>query len=110
VYEIKPYGSFQAGAAKLTFYLLLLNLFDPLRRLWIPGTAINYTPPTYIPLAPLTFAIVSPPAGGVIIYQVVDVRLEIAVLLALVAAYGLARLVMSLPALAFPRAGAFAFA
>jgi hypothetical protein len=45
-----------------------LNKFDPLKRVWIPGTI--YLPPPIIQLGGGVIARVSPPAGGVIVYEI----------------------------------------
>jgi RHS repeat-associated protein len=68
VYEIKPIDSSALGYTQLAGYLIVLNRYDPLKRVWVPGS--SYIPPTPIPLDGLTVAFVSPPLGGVIIYQV----------------------------------------
>jgi RHS repeat-associated protein/uncharacterized repeat protein (TIGR01451 family) len=70
VYEIKPTNSAPLGYIQLGGYLLILNKFDPLKRSWTPGG--SYSPPTPISLDQLTIAIVFPPAGGVIIYEVLN--------------------------------------
>ena len=73
VYEIKPAGSYVFGRAQLEFYLLQLNAFDPFRRKWYAGG--EYSPPRVLPLDFGTFALVSGPIDGVILYSVVDLRL-----------------------------------
>ncbi|MBI3429962.1 MAG: RHS repeat-associated core domain-containing protein, partial [Actinobacteria bacterium] len=70
VYEIKSILLAPTGYPQLAGYLYVLNTFDPLRRVWIPG--ISYVPPARIDLDALTYAVVSPPVGGVIIYSVVN--------------------------------------
>jgi RHS repeat-associated protein len=77
VFEIKPTGSSLAGRLQLATYLTLLNTLDPAKNIWIPGEAWDYTPPPIIPINSFTFAIVTPPVGGIIIYQVVDVRMTL---------------------------------
>ena len=78
VYEIKPLGSYLMGKAQLGWYLLLLNSYDPIHRVWKPGT--SYTPPSTVVIDPLAYALVSPPLSGVIIYQVVDAKPSIAII------------------------------
>jgi RHS repeat-associated protein len=80
VYEIKPTGSYLAGAAQLGWYIALLNTNDPLGRTWIPG--VSYMPPSMVDIDPLTFAIVSPPISGVILYEVVDLKPAVAMVTA----------------------------
>src|SRR6185437_14350604 len=91
VYEIKPTNSAPLGYVQLAGYLIILNKFDPQHRTWVPGA--TYFPPTPIQLDSLTFALVSPPAGGVIIYEVLN-GLEILSLVALAIA-------LSVPSLEF---------
>lgn len=71
IWEIKPAGSFLEGETQLWFYLAILNTWDREHR-WVPGS--TYVPPSVIPLDPLVFAIVGPSVGGVILYQVEDLR------------------------------------
>ena len=71
VYEIKPVNSASLGYPQLAGYLIVLNRFDPLKRTWIPG--LTYFPPPVVKLDSLTIALVSPPVGGVIIYEVLNV-------------------------------------
>jgi hypothetical protein len=80
VYEIKPTNSAPLGYVQLAGYLLILNKYDPLHRSWTPGE--SYSPPTPIPLDQLTIAIVYPPVGGVIIYEVLNLA-EIVALVSL---------------------------
>jgi RHS repeat-associated protein len=68
VYEIKPTASTALGYPQLAGYLIILNKFDPLKRVWIPGT--TYFPPPVIQLGGGVIARVSPPAGGVIVYEI----------------------------------------
>ena len=68
VYEIKPVASTALGYSQLAGYLIVLNRFDPLRRTWIPGG--TYLPRSVVQLGGGVIAFVSPPAGGVIIYEV----------------------------------------
>jgi hypothetical protein len=70
VYEIKPVASAMLGYPQLAGYLIILNRYDPQGRTWVPG--ITYFPPTTIQLDSLTFALVSPPAGGIIVYEVIN--------------------------------------
>ena len=72
VYEIKPIGSYIQGVAQLGWYLALLNVNDPLKRVWIPGS--SYSPPSVVRIDNFSIALVSPPAMGVIQYQVIDPR------------------------------------
>jgi RHS repeat-associated protein len=72
VYEIKPALSGSLGFYQLGGYLAVLNRQDPFKRIWIPG--FSYIPPTAVDIKPGTVALVSPPAGGVIIYHVLESR------------------------------------
>ncbi len=47
-----------------------MNKFDPLRRIWVPGA--TYLPQPVIQLGGGVIAILSPPAGGVIVYDVLN--------------------------------------
>jgi RHS repeat-associated protein/fibro-slime domain-containing protein len=85
VYEIKPVGEHALGTATLTYYLTILNTFDPTGRTWIPG--LTYMPPSIISINTTAFAMVYPPLAGVVQYQVVDLKPAIA----LVTAYALYR-------------------
>lgn len=76
VYEIKPVGSYLLGYAQLGWYLTLLNTNDPWHRPWRPGT--SYIPPKKIIIGPITHAIVNPPIGGVILYEVIDLKPAVA--------------------------------
>ncbi len=97
VYEIKPILSADMGYAQLWIYLGLMNLFDPEKRKWHAGT--TYLPPKTVPLDRLAVAIVFPPKGGVILYQVFDLKPIIAAAMAFHIAYTLER--MSLPSARF---------
>ena len=77
VWEIKPFGSFAEGTAQLWFYIALLNYFDRAHT-WVPGS--SYVPPSVIPIDYGVFALVAPPAGGVILYQVENVLIDCMVL------------------------------
>jgi RHS repeat-associated protein len=90
VYEIKSLRSAQLGVIQLGWYLLLLNSLDPYGRYWYPG--ISYRPPPIVVIDARSFAVVSPPIGGVIIYQVLDLRPVISVVIA----YSLYRVVAEL--------------
>jgi hypothetical protein len=79
VYEIKPLGD-TTGSVKLTGYIAILRGFDPLGRPWHRGT--TYVPPSVIHLNPFAYAIVFPPANGVIFYEVLDVREIVGLVLA----------------------------
>ena len=70
VYEIKPVGSEALGWAQVTGYAVALTLLDPERNIWVPGEL--YIPPPAIGLNGHAVALVSPPVGGVIIYEVLD--------------------------------------
>jgi RHS repeat-associated protein len=70
VYEIKPTASAALGYPQLAGYLIVLNRFDPLKRVWVPGS--TYMAPSPIQLDSGTIAIVYPPVGGVIIYEVLN--------------------------------------
>jgi hypothetical protein len=70
VYEIKPFASSALGYPQLAGYLILLNKYDPLKRVWVPGT--TYLPPQRIDLGGGVIALVEPPVGGVIVYEVFD--------------------------------------
>lgn len=75
IYEIKTIRGFAEGQAQLTGYLLILNWADPDKsRPWTRGTVANYRPPSNIPLGLGAFAIVGPPVGGVITYDVFDLK------------------------------------
>jgi RHS repeat-associated protein len=80
VYEIKPIDSAALGYPQLAGYLIVLNRYDPQKRTWVPGQ--TYFPKRVIELDPTAVAIVSPPAGGVIIYQVLS-AVEISALVAI---------------------------
>ena len=72
VYEIKPLGvGVAAGYLQLEGYLQLFNHFDPVKT-WKPGS--TYTPPLEVTLDPITYALVSPPERGVIIYKLFSVK------------------------------------
>jgi hypothetical protein len=72
VYEIKPVGvGIAAGYLQLEGYLQVFNYFDPIKT-WKPGS--TYTPPLEVTLDPLTYALVSPPVRGVIIYELFSVK------------------------------------
>jgi RHS repeat-associated protein len=75
VYEIKPEGSEALGASQLTGYILLLRYYDPQHRAWKQGT--SYQPPGIVVLAWGVFAVVEPPDEGVIIYDVIDLRMAL---------------------------------
>jgi RHS repeat-associated protein len=70
VYEIKPTASAPLGYPQLAGYLIVLNMFDPLKRVWIPGS--TYMPPSPIQLDAGTIAVVYPPLEGVIVYEVLN--------------------------------------
>ncbi|MGA8366927.1 MAG: RHS repeat-associated core domain-containing protein, partial [Candidatus Acidiferrales bacterium] len=70
VYEIKPVESTTLGYAQLALYLIILNRYDPQKRTWIPGA--TYLPPPTIQLGGGVIALVYPPAGGVIIYDILN--------------------------------------
>jgi RHS repeat-associated protein len=80
VYEIKSMNTGAVlGELQLQGYIAILNNFDPEHRSWHAGS--DYIPPETIPIEdapPGTFAIVSPPAAGVILYQVVSMSLAVA--------------------------------
>jgi RHS repeat-associated protein len=76
VYEIKPAGSFVSGRAKLQLYLICLNAFDPVKRKWVAGQ--TYIPPSMVPCGYAAIALVSPPVNGVILYEVLDMKVIIA--------------------------------
>jgi len=86
VYEIKTSGSYGAGVLQLTLYLGILNVFDPLKRRWIPG--VSYTPPPVLNLGFATYAFVYPPVLGVITYDVRNLAYDVA-LISAVSAYAL---------------------
>jgi RHS repeat-associated protein len=92
VYEIKPLDSAALGYPQLAGYLIILNRYDPLKRVWVPGS--SYLPPDVVPLDGLTVAFVSAPAGGVIIYQVFN-GVEITALVAVAAAVALPETALS---------------
>ena len=73
VYEIKPVGSFVEGRVQLEFYIQMLKFLDPLKRPWMAGA--SYDPMHYLPLGYGSFAVVSPPVNGVILYDVVNIPL-----------------------------------
>jgi hypothetical protein len=50
------------------------DTLDPAGGKWIPGTATSYSPPSVIDLGVGAYALVSPPALGVILYQVIDFK------------------------------------
>ena len=100
-YEIKPTNSAPLGYIQLAGYLLILNKFDPLKRTWSPGE--SYSPPFLIDLDGLSKALVSPPVGGVIIYEVLNLK-EMLAVVTLAAALMISELEFSFalaPALAF---------
>jgi RHS repeat-associated protein len=71
VYEIKGIASAGQGAATLALELLIMNMSDPLKRTWGPGS--SYTPPPLVPVPQFaTLCIVDPPLGGVILYEVIS--------------------------------------
>jgi RHS repeat-associated protein len=86
VYEIKPVGSFIEGRVQLEFYLRLLRFFDLQGRSWEAGSIADYCPPQIIELKFGVFAFVLPPANGVILYEVEDMRLTLTVLASYMAA------------------------
>jgi RHS repeat-associated protein len=71
VYEIKPDTSFLWGVAQLNGYIQLFNYFDPSKG-WKPGA--TYVPPFEVTINALTYAVVSPPVQGVILYHVFNVQ------------------------------------
>jgi hypothetical protein len=97
VYEIKPLLSAAGGYAQLWIYLGLMHLYDPEKREWHPGN--TYLPPKIVPIDLFAVAKVFPPEGGVILYQVIDMKPAIAALMAFHIAYTLER--MSLPSAKF---------
>jgi RHS repeat-associated protein/uncharacterized repeat protein (TIGR01451 family) len=101
VYEIKPTNSAPLGYIQLAGYLIILNKFDPLKRTWTPGE--SYSPPFLIDLDGISKAIVSPPVGGVIIYEVLNLA-EMLAVVTLAAALMISELEFS-----FTLAPAFAF-
>jgi len=73
VYEIKPVSASVLGYQQLGGYLIILNLSDPLHRLWIPGETFQPPDlPTTIQLDPNTVALVDPPLLGLITYEVLN--------------------------------------
>jgi RHS repeat-associated protein len=80
IYEIKPAGSFIEGQVQLQWYLTMLNALDPQKRRWNAGSFATYSPPSFVPIGFGVFATVSPPIRGVILYQVIDLRITVAVL------------------------------
>ena len=80
VYEIKSMNTGWAiGEAELQGYIAILDNFDTEHRSWHAGN--DYIPPEIVPIEdapPGTFAIVSPPEAGVILYQVVSMSLAVA--------------------------------
>jgi len=71
VYEIKPINAALLGEVQLEGYLQVFNYFDPVKT-WKPGS--TYVPPLEVTLDPLTYAIVSPPVRGVILYKLFSVK------------------------------------
>ena len=86
VWEIKPLGMYTLGATQLSWYLLLLNSYDPLERDWKPG--FSYFPPPVVQIDPMSYAIVFFPKLGVIEYEVIEFR----VITSLIALYYIYRL------------------
>ena len=83
IYEIKTVLGFSEGQVQLTGYLLILNWADQDKsRPWTRGTIANYRPPPSIPLGTGAFALVSPSVKGVITYDVVDLKVVAAALVA----------------------------
>jgi len=76
VWEIKPALSYLEGKVQLGWYLFLLNRNDPAGRTWKPG--MSYAPPSSVKIGPLAMALVFPPLGGVITYEVIDPKPAIA--------------------------------
>jgi RHS repeat-associated protein len=75
VYEIKPTLSAVLGGIQLGGYIRALKKLDPAHRNWHRGTADEFlTQPHILPLSGTSFALVSPPVKGVIIYYVVDLK------------------------------------
>jgi RHS repeat-associated protein len=73
VYEIKPASASVLGYQQLAGYLIILNLSDPVHRLWIPGETFQPPDlPTTIELDPKTVALVDPPLLGLITYEVLN--------------------------------------
>ena len=70
VYEIKSSNSALLGYPQLALYLIILNRNDPLKRTWVRGA--TYVPPSTIQLGGGVVAVVYPPAGGVIVYDVLN--------------------------------------
>jgi hypothetical protein len=70
VYEIASFDGAAVRATKLLAEVATFDVYDPRKRSWTFGYNFVHTP--YIQLDPLTFAIVYPPAGGLIVYGVVN--------------------------------------
>jgi RHS repeat-associated protein len=97
VYEIKSViTGYANAAAQLGFYLVVLNVRDPLHRKWLPG--FTYNPPGIIYINNGTFALVKRAGPGVILYEVVN-KTEAGALLG-VAAAGIAAEIVGFTAVA----------
>jgi len=70
VYEIASVLGSDVRFWKLLDEVYTMNKYDPLKRPWSPGT--SFIPDPLVKLDALTFAIVEPPVGGVIVYSVVN--------------------------------------
>jgi len=86
IWEIKPLGMYTLGTTQLSWYLLLLNTYDPQERVWKPG--FSYFPPPVIEIDPFSYAIVFFPKFGVIEYEVIEFR----VITSLITSYYIYRL------------------
>ena len=88
VWEIKSVGEAPLGAVEVVYKSLILNALDPAGGTWVAGSASSYMPPPILDLGAGVIAFVFPPVGGVITYQVLDLK----PIVAAVVLYGLCEL------------------
>ena len=67
---------YEKGVQIVADYVETMREDDPLGRPWHAGGLVDgYVPPLTVPVAPpLVFAVVDPPAAGVIAYDIWDMR------------------------------------
>jgi uncharacterized protein RhaS with RHS repeats len=98
IYEIKPVLSAAEGYAKMAIYIAALNRLDPAGG-WSPG--FSYNPPSNFYIAPGVQVLVFPPAGGVIIYCLINWTAIFALIIAAAIIDISATIIVPSPAFAF---------
>jgi hypothetical protein len=84
VYEIKSKGSFGGGyvaaTADLIYYLWLLNVNEPLGRVWRPGTTFRPPAVFYLPIQGGWLVKAELAGPGVILYEAINLPVTVATL------------------------------